>query len=105
MAYGVNSNGCFDEYYDTLNPGSTVKEILAYAYSGEGIDLTLLYDRANNQLWGTTEVGVGALRSDGSQVFCDSRGANLPVIPFYDTFLGYGSAQEQLASCISVLPQ
>ncbi len=75
-ATGINSNGCFD-----LPQGTGTLS----TYMAEGVTLNTLYDRTHDQLWGVTEVGAGALHDDGSQVFCHTRGANVPLIPFYNT--------------------
>jgi hypothetical protein len=72
---GTNSNGCFD-----VN--------LSSAVSVENSVQNLLWDRANNQLWGVGDVNVGVLNASGAQVFCDAAGANLPVVPLTSSNVG-----------------
>lgn len=65
---GVNSNGCFTDN-------------LATPVSVENSAQNLFWDRTNGRLWSVGDVNVGVLNGDGSQLFCDTAGANLPVVP------------------------
>jgi hypothetical protein len=43
----------------------------------------VVYDHANNHLWGYSQTGAGAITNGGTALFCDSGSATLPVIaPF-----------------------
>ena len=63
---GVSTDGCFK--FDTSNKAS-IANTAQY----------LLYDRVHDHLWGLGEFSIGVLGADGSQVFCDAFGMNLPL--------------------------
>ncbi len=65
------SQGCF--YPDSLYTPSTSN------YITQG----LLYDRANNNLWGYSNLGAGTITDAGLPVFCDAGSTTLPVIAPY----------------------
>ena len=65
---GVNTNGCFSDN-------------LATAVTVENSTQNLFWDGVNSRLWGVGDVSVGVLNPDGTQLFCDAAGANLPVVP------------------------
>ena len=69
---GVTSNGCFTD--NIANPVTVENSVQ-----------NLFWDRVNNQVWGVGNITAGALHTDGTQVFCDAAGANLPVVPLYST--------------------
>lgn len=43
----------------------------------------LLYDHVNNQLWGYSETGAGAITDSGTAVFCDAGSSTMPIIAPY----------------------
>ncbi len=69
---GVNTNGCF-----SLNPANNTVPSEFYN------NFNLVYDRVHNQLWGSSFLGLGALRSDGTQAFCYANATTLPSLFLY----------------------
>ena len=66
---GVNTNGCF--YFDgVVGDAGALNDAL-----------NMVYDRSQDHLWSIAPFSIGALRADGTQVFCGANGQNLPVIP------------------------
>jgi hypothetical protein len=72
-ATAATSQGCF--YPDSLYTSATE----------DYITTNILYDRANNQLWGYSYLGAGAVTDAGVSVFCDSGPTTLPVIAQYSS--------------------
>ena len=50
----------------------------------ESITQSLAYDHVNGQLWGRSETGVGAVKNNGTAVFCDY-GPTMPALPEYSS--------------------
>jgi hypothetical protein len=46
---------------------------------------TIGYDHVNNQLWGGSQTGVGAITDSGTALFCDTPSASMPFIEPYAT--------------------
>jgi len=47
--------------------------------------LTIGYDHVNNQLWGISEAGAGAITNSGTALFCDAPSASMPFVEPYAT--------------------
>lgn len=77
---GVNTNGCF--YFD---PAAQIPPQTGFNVAAENLTYGIIYDRVQDQLWGIAATELGAIRADGTQVFCDTNGSHLPVIPGYET--------------------
>ena len=76
---GANTDGCFLLVPAALKPPPPGTFEIANA----NVTWQMTYDRVNDYLWGAAPEGLGAIRANGSEVFCNTNGSHLPVVPFY----------------------
>jgi hypothetical protein len=74
-ATATNSSGCI---YPSTVAALANPTLSPYLETG-----SIEYDRVQNQLWGYSELGAGAVTDSGAAVFCDTGAATIPVIPEY----------------------
>jgi hypothetical protein len=70
-ATATASQGCFYTFAN-LSTFNTQTE--------ESVTNGLVYDHVNNQLWGYSKTGVGAVTDAGAPLFCDYGSTKLPVV-------------------------
>jgi hypothetical protein len=75
-ATAPTSASCFypeSEYF--LNPSVSVDAVTEF----------IRYDHVNNQLWGVSLAGAGAVTDSGTSLFCDAPSASMPFIAEYES--------------------
>jgi hypothetical protein len=66
------SQSCFYPEFDAFSSGDYDTETTS-----------LRYDHVNNQLWGVSETGAGAVTDSGTALFCDAPSASMPFVAEY----------------------
>ena len=80
----VNASGALAATAAT-SPSCFDSEINVYTSNQnyEVATVDVLYDHANNQVWGISETGAGAMTDSGTAVFCDAASSTMPFIVGY----------------------